>query len=258
MHGIASPANTDGDDAGRHVNSWRTARPWTACLTVAPGNDMTSRYSLTSPIEELRTAFRFDGGVPFPPRFNIAPTQPVAIIRLRPGVEARGARELALVRWGLIPHWVKDPGDFATLVTARAETVLEKPSFKTPMRHRRCIVPADAYYEWTGKPGAKTPHVIRPKPGGPMAPPMALAALWEHWLGRDGSEMETMALVTVAANAQVAVVDHWLDVRGTNEVAAAPLLRPFAGDVLEMFEVDPAVNNPRADGPELQTPVTPR
>ena len=232
---------------------------------------MTSRYSLTSPIEVLRVAFHFDGGVAYPQRFNIAPTQPVAVVRLRPGVEASGARELALLRWGLIPHWVKDPNDFATLVTARVETILDKPSFKTPMRHRRCIVPADAYYEWTGKPGSKVPHLVRPRPGGLLATPMAFAALWEHWLGRDGSEMETMALVTVPANAHVAAIgvrmpailsgrdiDDWLDVRGTSEAAAAQLLRPLSGDVLEMFEIGPSLNNPRADGSDIQVPVTPR
>ena len=230
---------------------------------------MTARYSLTTPIEVLRTMFRFNDGMPYPPRTNIAPTQPVAVVRLRPGIEASGARELALVRWGLIPHWVKDPAEFATLVTARAETILEKPSFKTPMRHRRCVVPADAYYEWTGKPGAKVPHLIRPRQDASLAAPMALAGLWEHWLGRDGSEMETMALVTVPANAHLGMlsermpailtgqgIDGWLDVRGTGDVAAAQLLQPLADDVLETFEVDPALNNPRADGPQLQRPVT--
>ena len=175
------------------------------------------------------------------------------------------------MRWGLIPHWVKDPNDFATLVTARAETALEKPSFKTPLRHRRCIVPADAYYEWTGKPGAKTPHLVRPKAGGALAAPMALAGLWEHWLGRDGSEMETMAIVTVAAKADVAAlgdrmpailigrdIDHWLDVRGTSQTDAAQLLQSAAGNVLEMFQIGTAINNPLADSPGLQSPLTPR
>ena len=232
---------------------------------------MTSRYALTSPLETLQRVFHFDGGMPYPPRVNIAPTQPVAIVRIRPGVEASGERELALVRWGLIPHWVKDPNEFATLVTARAETVLEKPSFKTPMRHRRCVVPVDAYYEWTGKPGAKIPHLIRPKADRTLLAPMALAGLWEHWLGRDGSEMETMAIITVAANTHVVSlgdrmpailtgrdIDNWLDVRGTSETEAAQLLRPFSGDVLEMFAIASAINNTQADHPDLQRPLTPR
>lgn len=232
---------------------------------------MTSRYALTSPLETLQRVFHFDGGMPYPPRVNIAPTQPVAIVRLRPGIEASGIRELALVRWGLIPHWVKDPNAFATLVTARAETVLEKPSFKIPMRYRRCIVPADAYYEWTGKSGAKIPHLIRPRPGGDLSTPIALASVWEHWLGRDGSEMETMAIVTVAANAQVAMlgermpavlmggeIDRWLDVRGTSDVEATQLLRPLPGDVLEMYVIGTALNNTQADHADMQRPLTPR
>ena len=112
---------------------------------------MCSRYSLTSPHEAVRAIFRTERGHDYPPRYNIAPTQPVAIIR----IGADHKRELALVRWGLIPGWVKDPREFTTLLNARSETVLEKPSFKNAMRHRRCIVPADGFYEWTGKTGHK-------------------------------------------------------------------------------------------------------
>jgi putative SOS response-associated peptidase YedK len=202
---------------------------------------MTSRFALTTPIETLRETYGFAGGMPYPPRPRIAPTEPVAVVRLRPGVEASGARELALVRWGLIPHWAKNPGEFATLVTARAETALEKPSFKIPMRHRRCLVPADAFYEWSGKPRAKVAHRIVARSGGVMG----LAALWDHWLGPDGSEIDTMALITVPAQGPMAAISErmpavlagtavaaWLDVRGTGHVAAAGLLQAGADDVL--------------------------
>lgn len=200
-----------------------------------------------------------------PQRYNIAPTQPVAIVRLKPGIEALGERELALVRWGLIPSWVKDPNDFATLVNARAETALDKPSFKNAMKHRRCLVPADAYYEWTGKPGAKTPHMIEPATGGGLDHPMAFAALWEHWLGAEGSEMETMVILTVPANQTIAAIHDrmpailpprhyaaWLDVRGTDATAAAKLLKPLPDEALANFEIGRAINNPGYDKPDVQ------
>lgn len=230
---------------------------------------MCSRYSFTSPIEAVRTMFRLPAeglaAMQLPPRYNIAPTQPVAIVRLKPGIEALGERELALVRWGLIPAWVKDPNEFATLVNARAETALEKPSFKNAMKHRRCLVPADAYYEWAGKAGAKTPYMIQPRVGGGLDHPIAFAGLWEHWLGSEGSEMETLVILTVPANAAIAAIHDrmpaiipprhyaaWLDVRGTDAPAAAKLLKAVADDALEAFEVSRAINNPTYDHPDAQ------
>ena len=153
---------------------------------------MCSRYSLTSPPEAVRSYFGTVNLEVFPPRYNIAPTQPVVIIRN----SARGERVSMLVRWGLIPSWVKEPASFTTLINARAETAIEKPSFRSSMRHRRCLVPTDGFYEWTGEKGAKQPHLIRPRGGGLMA----MAGIYEHWLGADGSEIETMAILTVGAN----------------------------------------------------------
>jgi putative SOS response-associated peptidase YedK len=223
---------------------------------------MCSRYSLTSPHEAVRAYFRYTNEAPFPPRYNIAPSQPVAIVRNAPN----GARELALVRWGLIPSWVKDPRAFKMLINARAETAAEKASFRAALRHRRCLVPADGFYEWTGAPGAKRPHLIRPRGGDPMA----MAGLWEHWLGADGSEIETMAILTVGANKAMSVLhdrmpailapehfDVWLDCRpGTAEVVAG-LLGPAPEHLLEIVEVSRKLNNPRNEGPEVQEPVVP-
>ncbi|HUS98464.1 MAG TPA: SOS response-associated peptidase, partial [Hyphomicrobiaceae bacterium] len=153
---------------------------------------MCSRYNLTSPPEAVRAYFSVPASEAFLPRYNIAPTQPALIVW--PG--ARGSRELVLVRWGLIPSWVREPGKFATLVNARAETLVEKPSFRGALRHKRCLVPADGYYEWTGATGAKQPHLIRAREGGPLA----FAGLYEQWMGADGSEVDTMAIITVPAN----------------------------------------------------------
>ena len=110
-----------------------------------------------------------------------------------------GARELALVRWGLIPGWVKDPRTFTTLINARSETRAREAVVPGGIRHRRCLVPADGFYEWTGAAGMKRPHLIRPRAGGPLA----FAGIWDHWLGADGSEIDSMAILTVAANATV-------------------------------------------------------
>jgi putative SOS response-associated peptidase YedK len=221
---------------------------------------MCSRYSLTSPPEAVRAYFRYDNEAVFPPRYNIAPSQPVAIVRNT----VTGGRELALVRWGLIPSWVKDSRAFKMLINARGETAADKPSFRGGMRHRRCLVPTDGFYEWTGAPGHKRPFLVRPRGGGPMA----LAGIWEHWLGADGSEIETMAILTVAANQAMAVLhdrmpavlapqqfDAWLDCRSGSSLAAAALLLPAPEGLLELVEVSRKLNNPRNEGPEVQEPA---
>lgn len=218
---------------------------------------MCSRYSLTSPPEAVRSYFGARNKVDFPPRYNIAPTQPVLIVRN----DHHAERELMLVRWGLIPSWVKNPAEFTTLINARSETAAEKPSFRAALRHRRCLVPADGFYEWTGEPGAKRPHLLRPRTGGPMA----LAGIAEHWMGADGSEMETVAILTVAANRTVLAVhdrmpvilapadfDLWLDCRPGTAVDAAPLMVPAPDDLLEIVEVSSKLNNVRNEGPEVQ------
>jgi putative SOS response-associated peptidase YedK len=220
---------------------------------------MCSRYSLTSPPEAVRSYFRHQTAHNFPPRYNIAPTQPVAIVRTAPS----GDRDLHLVRWGLLPPWVKDPSAFTTLINARAETAHEKPSFRGAFRHKRCLVPADGFYEWVGPAGAKRPHLIRPRARGLMA----FAGLHESWLGADGSEIDTMAILTVAANSTVSVIhdrmpailapaqfDAWMDCRSVDLKEASTMLVPAADDLLDVVEVDPRLNNPRHEGAELQQP----
>ncbi|HXF53032.1 MAG TPA: SOS response-associated peptidase [Hyphomicrobiaceae bacterium] len=224
---------------------------------------MCSRYSLTSPAEAVRAYFRHHNEAVYPPRYNIAPTQPVAIVR----PDHAGRRELVLVRWGLIPPWVKDPRTFSLLINARAESAATKPAFRGAMRHKRCLVPADGFYEWTGVPGRKRPHLIKLRSGGPMA----LAGLYEHWLGADGSELDTMAILTVPANRAVGALHDrmpailpphkfqaWLDVRSVSAEQAQALLVPAADDALDIIEVSPALNDPRNEGPEVQQSPQPR
>lgn len=221
---------------------------------------MCSRYSLTSPPEAVRAYFGTANQLVFPPRYNIAPTQPVLIVRN----DVRGDREMTLVRWGLIPSWVKDPREFSTLINARSETAAEKPSFRGAMRHRRCLVPATAFYEWTGAPGSKQPHLIRPKAGGVFA----MAGLAEHWVGADGSELETMAILTTAANRSMQALHDrmpvildpahfalWLDCAPGTSKGLEGLLQPAPDDLLEFVQVSPRLNNPRNEGPELVQPL---
>jgi len=224
---------------------------------------MCSRYNLTSTHEAVRDYFRLAESDPFPPRYNIAPTEPVAIVRTAPD----GTRELRLVRWGLIPGWVKDPRTIRLIVNARAESAIEKPSFRGALRHRRCLVPANGFYEWTGPARARIPFLFRPRDGGLLA----LGAIAEHWLGADGSELETMAILTVPANATVAPLhdrmplilppeafDRWLDCSSGEATSIGDLLVPAPDDLLEAVEVNPAVNRPGRDGADLLVPPRPR
>ena len=224
---------------------------------------MCSRYCLTHPPELVRSYFELSAIDDFPPRYNIAPSQPVAIIRGQVRGDAL-VRQFRLVRWGLIPPWVKDPREFGSLNNARAETASEKPSFRGALRHRRCLIPATGFYEWTGRSSARRPHLIRPRSGGLMG----LAGLWEHWLGADGSELETMAILTIPSNPTVAAVHDrmpvvlapadfatWLDCRSGSASEAIHLLQPVAEAALTVAALDPRLNNPQSEGVDLWLPA---
>ena len=225
---------------------------------------MCSRYNLTAPPEAVRALFAATGEADFPPRYNIAPTQPALIVRNGPDAQ----RELVLVRWGLIPSWAKEPNQIkTTLINARAESAAGKPSFRGPLRHRRCLVPATGFYEWTGRPGAKQPHHMTPRDGSLMA----LGGLWEHWLGADGSELETMTILTVEANQSMARLhdrmpliiqpddfDRWLDCRPGTAEFIQDLMRPAPEDFLDFSEVSRKLNNVRNEGAALLADDTPR
>ena len=217
---------------------------------------MCSRYSLTAPPEAVRHLFGYEPFEDFPPRYNIAPTEPVLTVLNGQS----GAREPRLMRWGLIPSWVKDPRQFSTLINARAETAAEKPSFRGPMRHRRCLIPATGFYEWTGKPRAKIPHLCELKTRGPFA----FAGLWDHWLGADGSEIDTAAILTVTANADMAQIHdrmplvieeanfgRWLDCKPGSADGILDLLEALPCGLLDITRVNPRINNSRLEGPEL-------
>jgi putative SOS response-associated peptidase YedK len=200
---------------------------------------MCGLYSLRKSPAETRALFLYSDEPDFPPRAHVAPGQPIAIVRIE-----NGERRFALVRWGFIPSWVKEVKPGRPMINARGETVLEKPSFRNAMRRRRCLVPADGYYEWSGPDGRKTPYLVERKDKCLFA----LAGLWEHWTGADGSELETAILMTIAPNAELSAIhdrmpviiaegDHELWLTGTPEEAAR-LIRPAPDG---SFDLEPTV-----------------
>jgi putative SOS response-associated peptidase YedK len=220
---------------------------------------MCGRYAITTVPEAMRALFRYLNQPNFPPRYNVAPTQPVPIVRI-----FEGKREFALVRWGLIPSWVKDPRSFTLLINARGESVNEKPAFKNAMKRRRCLFPADGFYEWNRANARKQPWFVRLKSGEPMA----FAGLWESWMGPNGEEQETAAIVTTRASASIAHIhdrmpvivppdafDFWLDPNVDGETAAA-LIAPAPDAAIEAYEVSSAVNRTANDFPALLAPLT--
>src|SRR5207245_7692359 len=141
---------------------------------------MCGRFTLEKSMGDLGTLFQLPGLPVLPARYNIAPTQPIVVVRVSPESEER---ELAVVRWGLIPGWAKGPGEVPLLINARAETAAAKPSFRTALKRRRCLVPADGFFEWQREGSRKQPFHMRRRDG----PPFAFAGLWERWEGQGGS-----------------------------------------------------------------------
>ena len=221
---------------------------------------MCSRFLLHASVDVLQRAFGFAERPNLRPCYNIAPTQTVPVVRRKDD----GGRELALVRWGLIPSWAKDASIGGRLINARAETVAEKPAFRGAFRRRRALVPADGFYEWQKREGSrlKQPLLIRRRDGQPFA----FAGLWERWRGPEG-EVETCTILTTEANAVLgpihdrmpvildpACYDRWLD---PAQPRAEELLRPCPDEWLEAFPVSTRVNNVRNDAAELITPMNP-
>ena len=196
----------------------------------------------------------------FPPQFNIAPTQPVPVVIIE-----HGARHFRLMRWGLWPAWVKDPRNFTLLINARAETIREKPAFKNAIRRRRCLIPADGYYEWHTFENRKRPYFIHRRDGTPMG----FAGLAETWMGPNGEELDTVAIVTTAASADLAALHHrvpvtiapgdfdrWLDCRDDDLEAAMGLLAAPEEGEFAWHEVSTRVNRVANDDAQLILPIT--
>jgi putative SOS response-associated peptidase YedK len=212
----------------------------------------------------MRRLFGYEEMPNFPPRYNIAPTQPIPIVRA-----AREAgplmRHFALARWGFLPGFVKDPKAFPLVFNARSEGLADKASFRNALRRRRCLVPADAFYEWRKDgAGGRTPFLAKRADGVTMA----LAGLWETWCGPNGEEVDTACIVTTQAN-RVSSAIHprlpvvieeadfatWLDPDEATTPEAAGLLRPPADDLLVFVPIGDAVNKASNDDPRIQVPV---
>lgn len=229
---------------------------------------MCGRFILGGNVQALAEQFSFtlEGVREFPPRYNIAPSQPVAVVRAR---NVKGDRELALLRWGLIPGWAKDPAMGNPMINARAETAAEKPSFRAAFKRRRCLILADGFYEWKKVPGGKQPYHIRREDGAAFA----MAGLWEHWQAPDGGEVSTCAILTTSANAMMAAIhgrmpvilaaehhSQWLDamdaVSRTRDALLA-LVQPREWEGMTASPVSTYVNNPRNEGRQCIEPVEP-
>ena len=219
---------------------------------------MCGRFTLYASPELLAELFDLAEAPPLAPRFNIAPTQPIGLVRIDP-IHKR--RAWALAAWGLIPSWSKDPSIGARMINARAETVPEKPSFRAAFRRRRCLIPASGFYEWQAQGKSKQPYYITPADGGVFA----LAGLWEQWTSPDGSELETATILTVEPNELMAPIHNrmplilapedfgvWLG-RGSEETPSAlsqlhHLFQPFPAEAMQARPISTYVNNPRNEG----------
>jgi putative SOS response-associated peptidase YedK len=224
---------------------------------------MCGRYTLRVSPAELVEIFGVLQAMEFSPRYNVAPTQTVAAVRRAES----GKREFAALKWGLIPSWADDAKIGSRLINARAETVSSKPSFRSAFGKRRCLIPADGFYEWQAIPGSKTkqPFLI----GVIDAPVFGFAGLWERWTNLQGEAIDSCTIVTTEANALMQKVhnrmpvilhrddyDAWLDCEHHKPPDVLPLLKPYPAEKMQLTPVSTLVNSPRNDRTECVKPLT--
>ncbi|MGA7802125.1 MAG: SOS response-associated peptidase [Gammaproteobacteria bacterium] len=212
---------------------------------------MCGRFTLATPAERIAEHFQLASVPVLPPRYNIAPGQAVAAV-----CAAGDGRELTWLRWGLVPAWAKDPKIGYRMINARAESLAERPAYRAAFRQRRCLVPADGFYEWKGTGRGRQPYYIRLRDGRPFA----IAGLWEHWRSTDGEVIESVTLVTTATNALLAPLHDrmpvllapetcaaWLAPQTQDPQRLAALLRPYPADAMAAHPVSLRVNNTPED-----------
>ncbi len=223
---------------------------------------MCGRFAFYSPAEAITRLFGVQGAAAVEPRWNIAPTTFVPVVRL----DDAGARRLSMLYWGLVPHWAKEKSIGARMINARAETLAEKPSFRTAYRRRRCLVLAEGWYEWKPEGGAKQPYFIHAANGEPFA----MAGLWESWVETAGEPpLESCAIVTTEAVGTLAEIHHrtpvvlepqsfdtWLDCSApaasvANAAAVTSLLVAAPEGRMRVRQVSKKVNNARNEGQDL-------
>lgn len=219
---------------------------------------MCGRFSLATLPGTLATHFGIPQVPPLAPRYNIAPSQPVAVIR-----QGEAERECVLLRWGLVPAWSKEPDTKYSTINARAETVADKPAYRAAFRRRRCLIPATGFYEWQARESGKVPHFIHLQDGGLFA----FAGLWERWEG-DGTVLESCTIIVTGANRTMAPIHArmpaiiapeqyatWLDPDHADRARLLGLLAPWHGTPLEAWPVSRLVNNPRNESPDCMAPA---
>jgi len=222
---------------------------------------MCGRFTLFEPDRVLAREFGVSDFPPRSPRYNIAPSQPITAVRAAP---SGSGREIALLRWGLIPSWSKDPATGNRLINARAETAREKPSFRNAFRRHRCLIPTSGFYEWQRQERGKQPYFIRRRDERLFA----FAGLWDRWENPDESIIETCTILTTAANAVLAPIHdrmpvilppteyaRWLDPALPNTDSLAPLLVPFPPEDMLASPVSPRVNAPTVDDEKCIVPL---
>jgi putative SOS response-associated peptidase YedK len=222
---------------------------------------MCGRFALFSSPSMLARRFGTETTPGMEARYNIAPSQAIPIVR-KEGDE----RRFAMAHWGLIPFWAKDAKIGYSMINARAETVAEKPAFRTAFKQRRCLIPADGFYEWQALPGAKTkqPWFVSLR----NREPMAFAGLWEIWKSPEGRNLESCTIIVTAANdltqpihERMPVIlapedwDTWLAPHQTNPKILKNLLQPYPGEEMTAWRVSMSVNNPKNDSEECTEPV---
>ena len=215
---------------------------------------MCGRMAITVPLEAMAQLFNATpaNDLPRVPNYNVCPT-----VNIHTVTSDGGTRHLKAMRWGFLPRWYKKLAGGPLLINARSETIAQKPAFREACRHRRCLIPADGFYEWERKEGEKPiPYRVVRADGQPMA----MAGVWQEW-EKDGNRITSCAIVTTNANVKMTEIHHRLPViLGPNEwplwlgeagKGAATLMQPVADDVLNLQRVDSAINSNRATGPEL-------
>ena len=225
---------------------------------------MCGRFTMAIDSDDVRTQLAL-GQMPldWEPRYNIAPLQTVPVVRQS---AKRGKYEVALMRWGLVPSWADDPKIGNRMINARAEGIEDKPSFRKPIRSRRCLVIADGFYEWKANPGkkTKTPYFIHMKDRNPFA----FAGLWDSWESPDGSSLKTCTIITTGPNELMAtlhdrmpVILHprdyakWLDTSPQTPENLLPLIKPYPAEAMSAHPVSTLVNKPGNDSAELVVPA---
>ena len=225
---------------------------------------MCGRYKLSRRRQLVEEYFDTDSGVEdWVPRYNIAPTQPVAVIRQNP---KEPVRELSLMRWGLIPSWAKDSSVAASMINARAETASTKPAFRDALKFRRCLIPADGFYEWSRTGKAKQPYCFEINEGALFA----FAGIWDRWKDAGGKWLETCSILTTTPNAVTSAVhdrmpvilhpdgyDAWLDPGMRDVSAASDLLNPYDARLMRSHPVGTRINSVANDDEASAAPVEP-